>query len=88
MDKVVLDRPMQTALEGAASEVELCDDAGKTLGYFVPPKMHRMLYDWAFSLFDNSEELEAARQEPGGMTTAEAVAHIEKVAEEQQRKKP
>ena len=88
MQKFVLDHSTQSALEGAPDEIELCDDTGRTVGYFVTPEMHKRLYRWAASLFDDPEELEAARRETETMTTAEAIAYAEKVAEDFRRERP
>jgi hypothetical protein len=77
MTKLIVHPSLRSQLNGLASELELCDETGRTLGYFVPAAEHeRQLYDWANAQFTD-EELERARQEPGGRTTAEILARLE-----------
>ena len=77
MGKVVLDSTMRSKLADLRYEIELCDESGTTVGYFVPPEWHRELYAWANTLVSD-EELERAAQEPGGRTLAEIMADLEK----------
>jgi hypothetical protein len=88
MQKVLLDTPLTATLEGATHEVELCDPSGRRIGYFVPPEVHEMVYAWANSLFDQPHELDPKNAASGGMTTREAIAHVEEVARRHQRKQP
>jgi hypothetical protein len=80
---VILDPTTSAPFKGLAEHVELCDEAGKTLGFFLPPDFHHeVIYAWAKSLFTD-EDIERSRQEyraGGGLTTAEAVAYLERVA--------
>ena len=65
MNRVVLDQSLRSKLNNLDSQLELCDESGRVVGYFVPAEEHhRLLYDWAQSQFTD-EELERARQEPG-----------------------
>ncbi len=81
MSKIILDADLKARLNGLDEELELCDTDGRTLGHFIPPEMYReLMYAWAKAQFANEEELEKARQEPGGLTTAEAIAYLEALA--------
>lgn len=80
MSKVVLDDDLRAKLNGLNEEVEVCDAAGRTLGRFLPEQEYwRLMYDLAKAEFSDDAELEEARRESGGMTTAEAVAYIEQI---------
>jgi len=58
------------------STLEPCDESGLTLGHFVPaPDRLRWAYDWARTAFTD-DELERARQEPGGRTIAEILQRL------------
>jgi hypothetical protein len=58
------------------SSFVFCDESGRTLGYYVPaPDQLRELYDWAKAQFTD-EEIERARREPRGLTTAEVLARL------------
>lgn len=72
MERLTLDASASAGLRGLTSECELLDEVGKPLGLFVPMAD---LYEWARSQFTD-EELEAARREPGGRTTAEVLARL------------
>ena len=79
MPKLTLDAALREKLGPLAGEVELCDESGRTLGFFVSPEVHhKLMYAWAKSLFSN-EELARARAEPGGVTTDEVIEHLEKL---------
>ncbi len=36
MNRLVVDEPFRSKLQNLDSRLELCDEAGNTLGYFVP----------------------------------------------------
>jgi hypothetical protein len=79
MNKLVLDPTVRSQLNGLNGEVELCDEEGRTVGFFVPVKLReRLWYDWAKAQFTD-EELERARQQPGGRTTAEVLERLRKL---------
>ena len=76
MDKVRVEPLVRAKLCNLDSRLELCDESGKTLGYFVPvSEQHRLLYAWARAEFTD-EEIEAARAEPGGLPIAEVLAGL------------
>ncbi len=73
MKKVTLDSALQSKLNGLGEELEVCDEAGKTLGHFLPAELYRKLIYAAVEAacpFDQ-EELEKRRHEGGGKPLAE-----------------
>ncbi len=76
MNKLVVDEGFRSKLQDAHSRLELCDEAGNTLGYFVPAsERQRLLYAWARGEFTD-EEIERARAEPGGFSIAQILADL------------
>jgi hypothetical protein len=76
MNRVVVDAAVLSKLDNLSSALELCDEAGVTLGYFLPAAgREREVYDWARGAFSD-EEIEAARQQSGGVTTEELLARL------------
>ncbi len=76
MTRVVVDASLQVKLPQVDSSFEFCDESGRTLGYYVPaPDQLGPLYDWARTEFTD-EEIEQARREPRGLTTAEVLARL------------
>jgi hypothetical protein len=76
MNRVVVDTTVLSKLDNLSSALELCDEAGVTLGYFLPAAdRQRGLYDWAQGAFSD-EEIEAARQQSGGVATEELLARL------------
>ena len=76
MNKVMLDETLRSKLNGLDTRLELCDESGRTLGYFLPAaEVDRSLYAWAHEQFTD-EELELARRQPGGRTTAQVLDHL------------
>ena len=62
MRKITLDAETRSKLSPGAEEIEICDERGTTLGYFVPPDEYReRFYAWAISLFDDDEPLISTR---------------------------
>ena len=77
MTKIVLQEPMRSQLENLHAQAELCDEAGRTLGYFLTVEEFRhFIYEWA-KLKYPLEELQRRLQVPGERrTTAEALARL------------
>jgi hypothetical protein len=78
MTRLVLDSETVKKLCAAHERVEVCDSNGKTLGYFLP-STDRGLY----KIFDcpfTAEEIERARNEPGGRSLQEILADLQKRA--------
>jgi hypothetical protein len=66
--------------------VKVRDESGKLIGRFLPDALFREMFEaWADSQV-TKEELDAARKayrEEGGLTTAEAIAYIKRLAGEE-----
>lgn len=76
MRKITLDAETRSKLSPGAEEIEICDERGTTLGYFVPPDEYReRFYAWAISLFDD-DEIDRTPPGPGDMTTQEAIEYL------------
>lgn len=86
MSRITLDHELRSKLNGLGEQVEVCDEAGKTVGQFVPQDWYmELMYAWAKQQFSDEKELEQARAEvraQGGYTTAEAIAYLERIARE------
>ncbi len=66
MNKLILDKELRAKLNGLSSEIEFCDESGKTLGHFLPDDVYKkLLYAWLKSQHSD-EELDKARRETGG----------------------
>lgn len=78
MQKLVLDHESRSKLLGAGSQVELCDEAGETFGYFVPVQTGSAgQYAWLYSQI-SEEELDRRSQQRGdGKTTAEVLCRVQ-----------
>lgn len=74
MTKIVVENAIRSRLLGLETELELCDEAGVTLGYFVP-RATKQDYEWARKRIED-DDLERARREPIGKTTAEVLAGL------------
>ncbi|HEV2968994.1 MAG TPA: hypothetical protein VGY55_03325 [Pirellulales bacterium] len=71
MTKVVIDKSIRSTFSNLGEQIELCDETGRTLGYFLPAELHRqLLRAWAETQISD-EELERRRNEPGGRTLDE-----------------
>jgi hypothetical protein len=82
-EKVIVDAEALRRFREASGQLEVCDAQGRTLGFFMPPSMvhayEELGYAWARAQFADDAELERARAEPGGLTTAEAIERLEEV---------
>jgi len=80
MQQIQLPSDLSAKLSANDDPVELCDEAGQPKRVAVPINLFReMLRAWTDAGFD-PDALDRARRDPGGMTTAEAIAHVERVA--------
>jgi hypothetical protein len=71
MNHVIASGALLDELGELTEPVALCGDDGQPLGFVVPSaNRQRNLYDWAKQEFTD-EEIQKARAETGGMTTAE-----------------
>lgn len=71
MIRVTLDEALRSKLNGLNDQVEVCDEAGRTLGHFLPADLyHEMMYAWLKTQTPD-EEIERLRQQTGGRPLAE-----------------
>ncbi len=71
MGKVVLDEALKSKLNGLNEPVEVCDEAGRTVGQFLPQGLYRdLLVAWS-KTWISDEELERLSQQQGGRPLAE-----------------
>jgi hypothetical protein len=80
MQKIQLPADLATKLAASDEPVELCDEAGTATRVAVPLQLYRELVLARAEAATDPAVLERARREPGGMTTAEAVAYLTEVA--------
>jgi hypothetical protein len=78
MTQLVLDAATTEKLRAAQERVELCDSSGTILGYFLPSS-DRGLYKILDCPF-TEEEIERARNEPGGRSLDEILTDLRKRA--------
>lgn len=61
---------------GVTEETPVCDEHGNVLGFYTPVcQGTKEDYEWARQQF-TKEDIEAARNEQGGYTTAEVLAYL------------
>jgi hypothetical protein len=84
LQTILLDPELRAKLNGLDQPLEIRDDSGKTVGHFVPIGLYEeMVSAWVRVQFADDQERAQAREEvrtQGGLTTAEAIAHLEQVA--------
>lgn len=81
MGKLILDDELRTKLSALQGRVELCDPDGRTIGYFMDARAYQgWLYEVAKDWFTD-EEIAEGRNEEGGMTTQELLAHLRQIKE-------
>ncbi len=84
MTRLLVDPSLRARLHNLDGELEFCDETGRTLGHYLRADRYReLVYDRARTEFNDEKELERAREEmrtTKGLTTAEAIAHLESVA--------
>lgn len=77
MNRITLDAELRAKLNGLKSVVEICDERGEVVGRYLPEEEYLgLLYEIARLQPTDEEQLRRAEEEPGGMTTAEALATI------------
>jgi hypothetical protein len=77
MTKIILDEAAASKFADVKDRAEVCDEAGRTLGYFLPLVPHAA--DEGIEVPFTEEELQRFAQEPGGRTLAEILADLEKL---------
>ena len=62
MEKIILDPVQQSQLVGVSQQVPVCDQAGKVLGFFLPPALYKKLVYKNAAVPFTEEELQQFRQ--------------------------
>jgi hypothetical protein len=76
MSTVTIDSATAAKFEAQTGEVEVRTSDGRLVGVFTPLREGTPEdYEWARQHF-TQEEIEVARKEPGGYTTAEVLQHL------------
>jgi hypothetical protein len=76
MNRVIVDTMIRSRLDNLDSVMELCDESGAILGYFVPASdQKRALYKWVQESVTD-EELHQAFKESGEYTLEEVLAGL------------
>ncbi len=79
MSRFVLLPHIQQEIQKMGDHVELCDESGRLLGYYLSPEAHnRLRYQLANSLVSD-DELAEARKHPAGRTTDEVIERLRKI---------
>ncbi len=71
MRKVFLDPHLRAKLNGLHEQTEMCDEAGKTVGYYLPLEAYKKLLYRGVEIPFTEEEIARRRTEPGGISLAE-----------------
>ncbi len=77
MNKVTIDRITLERLNRLGERLEICDESGRTLGYFTPANDHS-LYEGVEPPV-TEEELQRREQEAETYSTAEVVERLKKL---------
>jgi hypothetical protein len=87
MGKIIIDESLRNQLSQAQEEMELLDQKGGQVGFFFPSQVYlKLMRAWARAEFADDQDLQNARKEPGGMTTAEVLQHLKQVEQRKQGK--
>lgn len=78
MNRVIVDPVTQALLANARQRLELCDDAGRVLGYFIPVEERSPSKGREPQI--GEEEIERRLRRGGGRTLAEILTDLEKRA--------
>jgi hypothetical protein len=71
MTKVLVDEDLGARLGHLAEHAELCDNTGRTLGYFLPPAVFEKLFCASLQVPFSEEEIARRREATGGRPLAE-----------------
>jgi hypothetical protein len=73
MSKLTLDADLRRRLNGLTEPVEVCDEAGHTVGHFLPADLYQELFYTALAAESphSKEELKRRHRETGGRSLAE-----------------
>jgi hypothetical protein len=78
MTRVIVGPDVWASLAALKGPTQLCDEAGRVVGYFTPAA-DKSLYEKVQPQISD-EELQRRRQEKGGRTLSEILADLEKRA--------
>ena len=77
MTQMILEPILRLRFGQTDSEVELRDEQGELVGYFVPPPLHReLILAWSRAHVSD-DELEEARREPAGRPLSEIFSDLD-----------
>lgn len=73
MSKLIIDQVLRSKLNGLNEQMELCDEAGQTVGHYLPADVYERLFYAALATEcpHSAEELKRRHQETGGRPLAE-----------------
>ncbi len=79
MGRITLESGVRAKLRNLSEELELCDEAGQTMGRFLPEAVYKkLLYSLALAQRPSlsAEEIERRKQESGGKPLAEILKQL------------
>ncbi len=77
MTQLILEPNLRSRFGQTDSEVELRDERGELVGYFVPPLLHReLILAWSRTHVSD-DELELARRGPAGRPLAKILTDLD-----------
>ena len=77
MTPMILEPNLRSRFGQTDSAVELRDEQGQLVGYFVPPPLHReLILAWSRTHVSD-DELEHARREPAGRPLADILTELD-----------
>jgi hypothetical protein len=73
MSKITIDADLRGKLNGFNEHLEICNEAGQTVGHFLPAELYDELFYAALAAESphTKEELKRRHQETGGRSLAE-----------------
>jgi hypothetical protein len=71
MEKIILDPVQQSQVSGLKQQVPVCDQAGKVIGFFLPPALYKKLVYQNADVPFSDEELKRFRQSGDGCSLPE-----------------
>jgi hypothetical protein len=74
MNQLLVDDELRSKLDDLSHGIELRDESGRVVGYFVPASSSEEADDARVSSMFSDEEIAAARNEPGGLTIEEVLS--------------
>lgn len=76
MQRMVIESSFRDLLVKAGNPLELCDDTGQRIGYFVPSgELDRSVYGWVRAQLTD-DELQRRKEEAGALSTADVLSRL------------